>query len=160
LRAAKFVPTQQHRHAARDEQSQQEVLDLSFPQGLDPGFRLSEEQAHFYPFHTGPGKKFTWAGKVQSLSQNQKIKYSSAMIAGRGSATVVARIASGKAASAATTQRSERGSHNGGRYHSRSIEYRPRCHEGRCEHVAKATLRLSARRPNDHEESKSQTSYD
>src|SRR5208283_455964 len=37
LRAAKFVAAEQHRHAARDQQGQKEVLDLAFPQGLDPG---------------------------------------------------------------------------------------------------------------------------
>jgi uncharacterized membrane protein len=31
LRAAKFVSAEQHRHAARDQQGQQEVLDLAFP---------------------------------------------------------------------------------------------------------------------------------
>ena len=31
LGAAKFVSAEQHRHPARDEQSQQEVLDLAFP---------------------------------------------------------------------------------------------------------------------------------
>ena len=35
LRAAKFVPAEQHRHAARDQQRQQEVLDLAFPDGVD-----------------------------------------------------------------------------------------------------------------------------
>ena len=41
LRAAKFVPAEQHRHAARDEQSQQEVLDLALSARLDPDVRLS-----------------------------------------------------------------------------------------------------------------------
>ena len=39
LRAAKFVPAEQHRHPARDQKSQQEVLDLAFPHGLDRGIR-------------------------------------------------------------------------------------------------------------------------
>ena len=39
LRAAKFVPAEQHRHPARDQQGQQEILDLAFPQDFDPGIR-------------------------------------------------------------------------------------------------------------------------
>src|SRR5450759_4718967 len=35
LRAAKFVASQQHRHPARDQLSQQEVFYLAFPDGLD-----------------------------------------------------------------------------------------------------------------------------
>src|SRR5579863_171313 len=39
LCAAKFVPAENHRHAARDQQGQQEILDLALPQGLDPSIR-------------------------------------------------------------------------------------------------------------------------
>ncbi len=37
LRATKFVAAEQHRHAARDQQCEKEVLYLAFPRGLDPG---------------------------------------------------------------------------------------------------------------------------
>ena len=39
LRAAKFVAAEQHRNSPRNEQSQQEVLDLAFSQSLDPSVR-------------------------------------------------------------------------------------------------------------------------
>src|ERR1035441_9562174 len=39
LRAAEFVAAQEHRYTARDQQGQKEVLNLAFPQGLDPGIR-------------------------------------------------------------------------------------------------------------------------
>src|ERR1019366_7797886 len=39
LRAAKFITAEQHRNPARDQQGQKEVLDLAFPQGLDPSIR-------------------------------------------------------------------------------------------------------------------------
>ena len=46
LRAAKFVPAEQHRHAARDQQGQKEILDLAFPHGLDPGILSSRPHSH------------------------------------------------------------------------------------------------------------------
>src|ERR1700678_3474669 len=39
LSAAKFVTAEQHRYASRDQECQQEVLDLAFPQGFYSGIR-------------------------------------------------------------------------------------------------------------------------
>src|SRR4029078_971095 len=39
LRAAKFVPSQEHRYATRNQEAHKEVLDLTCPDGLDLAIR-------------------------------------------------------------------------------------------------------------------------
>src|SRR5664280_1974633 len=55
LCATKFVSAEQHRHAARDQQSQEEILDLNFSRSLDPGIhRLAFSTAVLAVVGVGP----------------------------------------------------------------------------------------------------------
>jgi len=113
---------------------------------------------------TGPGKSCLGCPSLEFKFKSSKDRVSGnpcsvfTATAGRECNLGKVRIAKGDSA-IATTESSERGRHDFGRYLCRSLSYRPRCHKRRGKQVETAAVRLRPRCPNDREQSKTYTRY-